>query len=136
MNESQMRGLAQIARERVKDEAFYKTETGHALDLTKTREIIMDTLQQYKAELHSEVAHVLELDYVVSEERLIGAELAWHKLLEKKVDKEVKRAIKDYKASLLSQIEEMKKDTRNINDGAYQYKAGYNSSLEDIKKKI
>jgi len=43
--------IAQEARERIKDEAFHKTETGHSLDLTQTRQIIIDALTSYTEEL-------------------------------------------------------------------------------------
>lgn len=36
--------LAQNARERIKNEAFYKTDTGNALDISLTREIITEAL--------------------------------------------------------------------------------------------
>lgn len=39
--------IAQIARERIKNEAFHKTETGHAIDLTLTREIIIEALTSH-----------------------------------------------------------------------------------------
>jgi hypothetical protein len=47
--------IAQEARERIKDEAFHKTETGHSLDLTQTRQIIIDAITSYTEELKKKI---------------------------------------------------------------------------------
>jgi hypothetical protein len=74
--------VAQIARERVKDEAFEKTENGgHSLNLTQTRQIIYDAikqiLQQRMDEIGSRVGILRQLlneDHIDDPKKMIDNE--------------------------------------------------------------
>lgn len=60
--------IAQIARERVKNEAFYKDiDTGqNCIDLTKTREIIQEAIANREKEIAEEVKKFMPADREVN----------------------------------------------------------------------
>ncbi len=59
---------AQIARERVKNEAFGKTETGYALDITKVREIIIESLTKIASLAQEETKQKIK-EYIIKKKQ-------------------------------------------------------------------
>lgn len=54
--EEMVEEMAQVYREKIKLEAFYKTDIGHALDLTKTRDLVSEALTQLANQIHTQSA--------------------------------------------------------------------------------
>ena len=54
--EAMVEEMAQVYREKIKLEAFYKTDIGHALDLTKTRDLVSEALTQLANQIHTQSA--------------------------------------------------------------------------------
>ena len=54
--EEMIEEMAQVYREKIKLEAFYKTDIGHALDLTKTRDLVSEALTQLANQIHTQSA--------------------------------------------------------------------------------
>lgn len=50
MQEKTLEELANETRERIVKECWHKTETGHALDMTGTRELIVEALEKAREE--------------------------------------------------------------------------------------
>ena len=58
----QQKEVANDYRERIKMEAFHKTETGNALNLTQTREILNDLITQIITNTGEELMRLAEIE--------------------------------------------------------------------------
>lgn len=77
MQEKTLEELANETRERIVKECWHKTETGHALDMTGTRELIVEALEKAREEGRKEerqfILNVLDgIDIADKEMGIVG----------------------------------------------------------------
>ena len=83
--------MAQVYREKIKLEAFYKTDIGHALDLTKTRDLVSEALTQLANQIHTQSAleaegRIEDGETPCGNQELHETELAYNKALKDLAD--------------------------------------------------
>ena len=89
--EEMIEEMAQVYREKIKLEAFYKTDIGHALDLTKTRDLVSEALTQLANQIHTQSAleaegRIEDGETPCGNQELHETELAYNKALKDLAD--------------------------------------------------